>query len=75
MQPSLSEMSLDQAEAAWRQGLISEAELVAFIRQWNSGPRFCQAVLSDGAVRVFDPERSGWCYRHLRDEFGLQGVD
>ena len=69
---ALSQHSLNDVERMYRQGTASEAEVIEYLRAWNAGPHFTQAVLSDGAIRNFDPEKSGVFYRHLAAQFGLR---
>jgi hypothetical protein len=64
--------SLNDVERMYRNGTASVQEVTEYLRAWNAGPHFTQAVLSDGAIRNFDPEKSGVFYRHLKDEFGLR---
>ena len=66
--------SLDTIENLYQEGALSYAELVTYIRHWNSFylvKRTTQAVFASGAVRVFDPELSGNTYGHLKKEFNL----
>ena len=76
---NLGNMSIDEVENAYRQGRVSEEDVVQFLRKWNATPgRFTQAVLSDGAIRNFDPEEDKGqvaAYRHLKDKFNLQLPD
>ena len=69
---NLSSMSLDEINAAYRSGGISTAEVTAYLRTWNAGADFSQAVISDGGIRTFDPEKSPF-YQHLYKEFGVRG--
>lgn len=64
--------SIADVERLYQQGLASEAEVVSYLREWNQGPHFTQAVLQDGAIRNFDPETSSGFYRHLREKFALR---
>lgn len=65
--------SLNDVERDYRRGLITEKEVIAYIKKWNAQPcRLTQAVLSDGSIRNFDPEVSGGFYRHLKEKFGLK---
>ncbi len=69
----LKHLSLQQVEDGYRYGSISEAEVIDYIKLWNAGPcRFTQAILSDGAIRQFDPEKCGKMYRHLQAKFNLR---
>lgn len=63
-------LSLEQADNYFRQGQISEAEIIEYLRAWNSGPHFTQAVLSDGAIRNFDPDRIKYP-REIEERFGV----
>jgi len=64
---------LNEVERMYRQGNVSDEEVTEYLRAWNATPgRFTQAVLLDGAIRNFDPEKSGVFYRHLKDRFGLK---
>ena len=68
-----ADFSLNDAESAYRNGTCSYEELVEYLRKWNAFPgHFTQAVWSDGAIRNFDPEKSGVFYRHMKEEFGLR---
>jgi len=64
--------SLNEVERMYRCGSVTYEEVRDYLRRWNAGPHFTQAVLADGAIRNFDPEKSGWAYRHLAGEFGLR---
>jgi hypothetical protein len=66
-----SNSSLERAEELKRNGWITYDELRDFIRNWNAGPHFTQAVYTDGRIRNFDPDRS-IMYRHLYAEFGVR---
>lgn len=49
---NLSELSLDQVELKYRQGLVSADELRSYLIAWNNTPgRFTFAYWSDGAIR------------------------
>ena len=65
-------LSINDVERLYRGGQISEDEVVKYIREWNAGPHFSQAVLSDGRIRLFDPEKSFVFYRHLAERFGIR---
>lgn len=67
-----AQMSLKEVNYAYQQGLLSEQEAIEYIREWNAGPHFTQAVLIDGSIRNFDPEKSGVFYKHLKDIFNLR---
>lgn len=67
----LSQSSLDEVENFYQRGIISEEEVVAYLRLWNAGPHFTQAVLFDGRIRNFDPEKSADIYRNQQEKFGL----
>ena len=63
--------SINEVEAMYHRGMVSEPELVAYLRAWNAGPHFTQAVFCDGRIRNFDPENG--CYKHLWERFGVRG--
>jgi len=71
MNQILERATLNQVDEMYRQGSISEEETIEYIRAWNNGPHFTQAVLTDGKIRNFDPEKSGVFYRHLKEKFNL----
>lgn len=52
----LQSRTLEQVQNLFRAGSITEAELVRYIRAWNAGPHFTQAVYSGGAIRNYDAE-------------------
>jgi hypothetical protein len=68
---NLSNHTLNQVNEMYRQGSIGYKDVTEYLISWNAGPHFTQAVLSDGKIRNFDPEKSGVFYRHLKDIFGL----
>lgn len=69
--PSLSQASLDGVEYHYKQGLISYAELVQYLRAWNgSGTKFTRAIWQDGAIRQFDPENGVSYSAEILNEFG-----
>ena len=63
--------SLNEVEQAYRNGLVGDDELVAYIRAWNAGPHFSEAVWCDGAIRNFDAEETR-AYSHLREKYGVR---
>jgi hypothetical protein len=67
----ISNLSINQVEKLYRQGLITEEKVTEYLKSWNAEPHFSQAILSGGAIRTFDPEKSGIFYRHLQEKFGL----
>ena len=69
---TLTYSTLNEVEQFFREGRVTEDEVAVFLRAWNAGPHFTQAVLTDGRIRNFDPALSGACYRHLKDRFGLR---
>lgn len=73
---SLRKMSPSEVETAYRRGLVKMVDLVAYAREWNSGPHFSQLVFMDDAFRLFDPESGPQSvfYRHLFKEFGVTGT-
>ncbi len=67
----LRQTSLADCEIYYREGRFPYADLVAYLRAWNATPgRFTQAVWRDGAIRQYDPETAGACYRLEAAEFG-----
>jgi hypothetical protein len=64
--------SINDAERMYRNGTATEAEVIEYLRAWNAGPYFSQAVLADGRIRLFDPEKSGFAYKRLQEKFGLK---
>lgn len=46
-------LTLNDVDRLYREGLMSEAETLAYIEEWNKGPHFTYAVLRDGAVRNY----------------------
>jgi len=64
--------SLNDVERYYRNGQASEAEVTEYLKAWNANSHFTQAVLVDGAIRNFDPEKSAIGYRHLKEKFGLR---
>jgi len=67
---TLMHLSPNQVERLYRDGQTTEDEVAEYLRAWNAGPHFNQAVLSDGAIRLFDPERPA--YHHLHERFGVR---
>ena len=66
--------SINEMQALYWQGAVSEADIVEYLRKWNATPgRLTQAVFADGAIRNFDPEKSRW-YTHLYAKFGVREV-
>ena len=65
-----SQYSLGEMDELQRQGRVTPDALRDYIRAWNAGPHFTQAVFCDGAIRQFDPETSPTTYRHLHAEYG-----
>ena len=64
--------NLNDVECGFLRSDYSEKEVTEYLRAWNAGPHFTQAVLYDGRIRNFDPEKSGWCYRHVAEKFGVK---
>lgn len=64
-------LSINQVQEMYRQGRASEAAVAEYLRAWNAGPHFTQAVFCDGAIRNFDPELSRG-YVHLYEKFGVR---
>ena len=67
-----SSYSLNEIENMYQYGMVTEEEVIEYLKSWNSGPHFTQAVLDGYRIRNFDPEKSGVLYRHLKEKFGLQ---
>lgn len=66
-------LSLNEVDARYRSGSMPEDQVIAYIRLWNAGPHFTQAVLKDGGIRTFDPcGPSAVFYRHMAKEFNLK---
>ncbi len=70
---NMQHMTLNSAEQAYRNGIMSEAEVTQFIRVWNAGPHFTQAIFRDGAIRNYDPEKTRFS-KHEIETFGIKGV-
>ena len=70
----LTKYSLNEIEQLFRDGRITEEQATSYLRLWNAGPHFTQAVISDNAIRNFDPENKNYitCYKHLFDKFGVR---
>jgi hypothetical protein len=52
--------NLDEAELLYRQGRVSEDDMIDYLRRWNAGPHFTQAVFFDGRIRNFDPTQRSY---------------
>lgn len=67
--------SINEIENWYQCGCLQYDELKKYLRFWNAQyniKHFHKAVWADGAIRLFDPERtSGNAYAHLKTEFGL----
>lgn len=63
--------SLEEMDNFYRQGVATEAETIAYIKKWNQGIRFTQAIIQNTRILNFDPEKSGNAYRHLQEKFQL----
>ena len=72
MNVAKSSYSLNEIENMYQYGMVTEEEVIEYLKSWNSGPHFTQAVLDGYRIRNFDPEKSGVLYRHLKEKFGLQ---
>ena len=68
----LTQYSIEQVEQMARFGSITHDDIVTYLRAWNSGPHFTQAVWCDGAIRNFDPENKGRPYAHLWKEYWVR---
>ena len=64
-------LSLNDVERFFQHGYWSRERTVAFVRKWNEGPHFTQAVVTEGTIRNFDPERNH-IWRHLYKECGVK---
>ena len=64
--------SLNDVEFLYEQGLVSRAEIVEYLRKWNAGPHFTQAVWWDGRIRNFDPEVSIPYQKDVMAECGVR---
>lgn len=62
--------SINEMQDKYRWGSVSDEDMCEYVRAWNAGPHFTQAVFSDGAIRNFDPESGA--YRHLWEKFGVR---
>ncbi len=63
--------SLNDVERMYNNGTVSWDDLVTYIRAWNAGPHFTQAVYADGKIRNFDPEQLA-APTHLFALFGVK---
>jgi len=68
---NLAQYSINQIEQMARYGSITEQEVTDYLRAWNAGPHFTQAVWADGAIRNFDPEQGG-AYCQLWGKYGVR---
>ena len=68
----LATYSLNQVEQMYRNGTIGRADIVEYLRAWNAGPHFTQAVFADGSIRNFEPDGNYRPYPHLWAEFGVR---
>jgi hypothetical protein len=65
--------SLNSIERMYQQGYIEREDLRWYLREWNAGAHFSQAVFVDGAVRLYDPDNEPIMYsKALRLEFGAR---
>lgn len=70
---NLETATLNDVERAYRDGRLSRAEAAAYLRLWNAGPHFTQAILApDGYIRNYDPETHAAFLRPYVDEFGVR---
>ena len=55
MKESMKHMTLNEAERAYQNGIVSEADLEEYLKAWNDTTgRFTVATLSCGGVRMKD---------------------
>jgi hypothetical protein len=47
----LRHLSLNQADIAYREGLLTTGELDLYLAAWNNGLHFTEAYFCDGAIR------------------------
>lgn len=53
---NLSNASLNQVETYFKDGKVSRAEVTAYLREWNAGPHFTQAVIFGRSILNFEPK-------------------
>lgn len=70
MTTKFSGFSISEMQDKYRYGSVSDADMQEYLRAWNAGPHFTQAVFADGAIRNFDPESGS--YKHLWEKFGVR---
>jgi hypothetical protein len=68
---STEHISLDQAERLFRLRKWTEEQTLQFIRDWNAGPHFTQAVLTGDSIQNFDPEECK-LFTHLHEKCGVR---
>ena len=68
----LKQYSINQIEEMARFGNIGLEEVTFYLRAWNAGSHFTQAVWCDGAIRNFDPENKGRPYAQLWEKYGVR---
>lgn len=70
----LSNASLSQVETYFKDGKVTRADVTAYLREWNAGPHFTQAVLAGNRILNFEPENIPARFRTPEKvaEFGLR---
>lgn len=74
MKVNLTSKTLNEVERLYSRGEITYWNVRDYLRLWNAGPVFSQAVClqAQAEIRTFDPEKDGHLYKHLQEEFGLR---
>jgi hypothetical protein len=68
---NLNNYSLAQVDSMYQNGALSTDEVTDYLRAWNAGPHFTQAVIWHGSIRQFDPETNHF-YQQLYKTYGVR---
>ena len=70
MNEKLLSYTLNQVGRMLRDGEITEREATEYVRAWNAGPHFTQAVITVHGIKNFNPETGA--YRSLWEKYGVR---
>lgn len=63
--------SLAEMDQAYRDGRATYDEAREYVRAWNKGPHFTQAIIFDGRIQNMEIDRIALLHKSRAAEFGI----
>lgn len=67
-----NQYSLAEMDRMYRDGRVTYDEAREYVRRWNAGPHFTQAIIKDGRIQNMEIDVLVLRHKNLIEEFGVK---